>query len=79
MYFIVPRTDSNKASVGVVTATGEKGMKAAYANHYLVNGTTFPDVVLFEDAVLEDGVSKVKCAGFFGNDWSVKHGDFEWK
>ncbi len=79
MYFIVPRKDSDKASVGVVTATGEKGMKAAYMNHYLVNGTTFPDVLLFDDHVLVDGISEVKCAGFFGNDWSVATGDFEWK
>ncbi|WP_406685088.1 prolyl oligopeptidase family serine peptidase [Seonamhaeicola sp. MEBiC1930] len=79
MYFVVPRQDSDLASVGVVTATGEEGMKAAYANHYLVNGSTFPDVILFDDSVLVDGVSKVKCAGFFGNDWSIEHGDFEWK
>ncbi|WP_242092573.1 prolyl oligopeptidase family serine peptidase [Aestuariivivens sediminicola] len=79
MYFIVPRADSDIASVGVVTATGSKGMKAAYMNHYLVNGTTFPDVVLFDDSVLTQGMSAVKCAGFFGNDWSVDQGDFEWK
>ncbi|MBD0833546.1 carboxylesterase family protein [Aestuariibaculum sediminum] len=79
MYFIVPRNDSNLASVGVVTATGVKGMKAAYMNHYLVNGTTFPDVLLFDDEVLLNGTSAVKCAGFFGNDWSVENGDFEWK
>jgi len=79
MYFIVPREDSDTASIGVVTATGTKGMKAAYANHYLVNGTTFPDVLLFDDSVLSEGTSAVKCAGFFGNDWSVENGDFEWK
>ncbi|GAA3555755.1 alpha/beta hydrolase [Snuella lapsa] len=79
MYFIVPRTDSDKASVGVVTASGLKGMKAAYMNHYLVNGTTFPDVLLFDDEVLKNGITAVKCAGFFGNDWSVENGDFEWK
>ncbi|WMI66901.1 alpha/beta hydrolase-fold protein [Aestuariibaculum sp. YM273] len=79
MYYIVPRPDSDTASVGVVTATGEKGMKAAYMNHYLVNGTTFPDVLLFDDEVLINGTSAVKCAGFFGNDWSVEQGDFEWK
>ncbi len=78
MYFIVPRPDSDFASIGVVTATGEKGRKAAYMNHYLVNGTTFPDVLLFDDRVLLDGESKVKCAGFFGNDWSIENGDFEW-
>ena len=79
MYFIVPRKDSGFASIGVITATGSKGMKAAYMNHYLVNGTTFPDVVLFDDTVLTDGVSSVKCAGFFGNDWSVEKGEFEWR
>ena len=79
LYFIVPRSDSDLASVGVVTATGVEGMKAAYANHYLVNGTTFPDLMLFDDTVLEQGTSAVKCAGFFGNDWTIENGDFEWK
>jgi pimeloyl-ACP methyl ester carboxylesterase len=79
MYFIVPRKDSDIASVGVVTASGEKGMKAAYMNHYLVNGSTFPDVLLFDPEVLVNGMSAVKCAGFFGNDWSVETGEFEWK
>ncbi|MBJ6366718.1 carboxylesterase family protein [Snuella sedimenti] len=79
MYFIVPRADSDIASVGVVTASGQKGMRAAYMNHYLVNGTTFPDVLLFDDEVLKNGITAVKCAGFFGNDWSVENGDFEWK
>lgn len=79
LYFTVPRTDSNFASVGVVTATGNKGMKAAYANHYLVNGTTFPDVLLFDDSVLLNGDKEVKCAGFFGNDWSIDSGEFKWK
>ncbi|RUA08633.1 MAG: alpha/beta hydrolase [Flavobacteriia bacterium] len=78
MYFIYPRKDSDFASIGVVTATGEKGMKAAYMNHYLVNGTTFPDVTLFDDSVLKEGERNVKCAGFFGNDWSIDKGDFEW-
>lgn len=78
-YFIVPRPDSNIASVGVVGATGNNGLKAAYANHYLVNGTTFPDVLLFDDSVLQNGVDGVKCAGFFGNDWSIENGEFEWR
>src|SRR5690606_25884632 len=79
LYFIFPRADSDIASVGVVTATGEKGMKAAYANHYLVNGTTFPDVLLFDENVLSQGTTAIKCAGFFGNDWTIDKGDFEWK
>lgn len=79
LYFITPRKDSDTASVGVVSASGIIGMKSAYANHYLVNGTTFPDVLLFDKTILSQGTSAVKCAGFFGNDWSVENGDFEWK
>jgi predicted esterase len=79
MYFTVPRNDSAFASIGVVTASGLQGMKATYANHYLVNGTTFPDVLLFDDSVLLNGDKDVKCAGFFGNDWSIEKGDFKWK
>ena len=78
MYFTVPKSNSNIASIGVVTATGANGMKAAYANHYLVNGTTFPDVLLFDDTVLLNGDKAVKCAGFFGNNWSIEKGDFKW-
>jgi predicted esterase len=79
LYFIVPRSDSDIASIGVVSATGTKGRNAAYMNHYLVNGTTFPDVLIFDDSVLLDGEPAVKCAGFFGNDWGIESGDFEWK
>ena len=78
LYFTVPRSDSDFASIGVVTASGSNGMKAAYMNHYLVNGTTFPDVLLFDDRVLTDGDAKVKCAGFFGDDWSIEKGEFKW-
>lgn len=79
LYFIVPRTDSDTASIGVVSATGNQGRKAGYANHYLVNGTTFPDLLLFDDSVLSHGMDGVKAAGFFGNDWSVGNGEFEWR
>ena len=78
LYFTVPRSDSDFASIGVVTASGSNGMKAAYMNHYLVNGTTFPDVLLFDDRVLTDGDVKVKCVGFFGSDWSIEKGEFKW-
>ena len=63
-YFIYPRPDSDIASVGVVSATGEKGMKATYANHYLVNGTTFPDVIIVNSKVIKDGITGIEGAGF---------------
>ncbi|WP_420320075.1 alpha/beta fold hydrolase [Flagellimonas sp.] len=79
LYFIAPRTDSNKASIGVVAATGVSGLKAIYSNHYLLNGTSYPDLLLFSNDIMEYGTDGVKCAGFFGNDWSFKNGDFQWK
>ena len=79
MYFTVPRKDSDVATIGVIAATGNMAMKAAYANHYLLNGTTFPDVVLFNSDLLTEGFEAVKMAGFFGNDWTIESGDFEWK
>ncbi len=79
IYFIYPRKDSGIASVGIVTATGEKGMKATYANHYLVNGTTFPDVIIVNSNVIKDGITGIVGTGFFGNDWSVEKGDFVWR
>ncbi len=78
-FFIYPRKDSEIASIGVVTATGVRGMKAAYANWYLLNGTTFPDVMIFDQSVLQDGLAGVTASGFFGNDWSVSSGDWVWR
>ncbi|MGX1929682.1 alpha/beta fold hydrolase [Flagellimonas sp. 2504JD4-2] len=79
LYFVAPRPDSDTASVGVVTATGVQGMKAIYSNHYLLNGTSYPDLLLFSNGIMEYGTDAVKCAGFFGNDWSFSNGDFQWK
>ncbi|MEX0313598.1 MAG: alpha/beta hydrolase [Allomuricauda sp.] len=79
LYFIAPRPDSDIASVGVVTATGVEGMKAIYSNHYLLNGTSYPDLLLFSNDIMEYGTDAVKCAGFFGNDWSYENGDFQWR
>lgn len=78
-YFIFPRRDSDIASVGVVSATGGRGMKGAYANDYLENGTFFPDLLVFDDSMMKDGISGVKVGGFFGNSWSVEDGDFLWR
>ncbi|WP_431122880.1 alpha/beta fold hydrolase [Flagellimonas flava] len=78
LYFIAPRQDSDTASIGVVSATGTNGMKAIYSNHYLLNGTSYPDLLLFSNGIMDYGTDAVKCAGFFGNDWSFERGEFEW-
>ena len=54
-------------------------MQAAYSNHYLVNGTSFPEVLILDDKVLAEGLDGVTASGFFGNDWAVENGDFVWK
>ena len=77
--FIYPREDSNTASIGVISATGSLGMRGAYANDYLENGTTFPDLLIFDNTMMHEGISGVKASGFFGNDWSFEKGDFIWK
>ncbi|MDN5214862.1 prolyl oligopeptidase family serine peptidase [Fulvivirgaceae bacterium BMA12] len=76
-FFIYPRHDSDIASIGVVSATGEKGMKAAYANDYL-GRVAFPDIIIFDENMTKTGISGIKCGGFFGNDWSVDNGDILW-
>jgi pimeloyl-ACP methyl ester carboxylesterase len=78
-YFIFPRRDSDIASVGVITATGERGMKSAYANDYLENGTFFPDVMIFDDTMMKNGISGLKYSGFFDNSWNIEGGDFYWR
>ncbi|WZL90467.1 alpha/beta hydrolase [Salinimicrobium sp. 3283s] len=78
-YFIFPRRDSDIASVGVITATGERGMKGAYANDYLENGTFFPDVMIFDDTMMKNGISGLKYSGFFDNSWNIEGGDFYWR
>ncbi|WBL22866.1 alpha/beta hydrolase [Zunongwangia sp. HRR-M8] len=77
-YFIYPKENHEFASIGVVTASGIKGMHAAYANDYLENGTFYPDLLLFNDEMPKDGLSGIKGSGFFGNDWSVENGEFVW-
>ena len=79
LYFIYPRPDSDFASVGVVSATGEKGMKAVFANLYLDNGTTFPDVMIVSGEVIKEGLTGIEGAGFFGNDWTIGKGEFMWR
>ncbi|TVQ08308.1 MAG: alpha/beta hydrolase [Bacteroidetes bacterium] len=75
-YFIQPRIDSQTASVGVVAGTGPEGMKATFPNDYFSGITGFPDLLIFEVDWIKDGVDGIRVSGFFGNDWSVKNGEF---
>lgn len=70
-YFIYPRPDSDFASVGVVAGTGEKGMKATFANDYFSGVNGYPDLLIFKNNILKDGLDGIVVSGFFDNDWGI--------
>ncbi len=45
---------------------------------YLVPGIGFPDLLVSRASTYLRGESGVLCAGFFGDDWSLEGGEFEW-
>jgi pimeloyl-ACP methyl ester carboxylesterase len=77
--FVRPRPGSDVASVGAVCGTGVKGMRLTDRLPFFVSGVGYPDCVLFGPEGLTKGLAGVKAAGFFGNDWSVEHGEFAWR
>jgi hypothetical protein len=72
--FVYPRADCDQSQVGVVAATGAKGMRTAMRLRIYASMFGVPDLVAFRAAMLTDGEKGVIEAGFFGNDWSTKHG-----
>ncbi|MEO6720049.1 MAG: prolyl oligopeptidase family serine peptidase [Ferruginibacter sp.] len=74
-FFDWPIRNSATASVAVVSGTGIKGMKAAFANQYFAGASGFPDFMIYESGMLQSGISSVKLAGFFDNDWTLNEGE----
>lgn len=70
-YFNWPLRNSTMASVSVISGAGIKGMRAADANQYFAGGSGFPDYMIFSLDMLQDGVTGIKTAGFFDNDWKL--------
>lgn len=79
LYFIRPRMDSDKASVGVISGSGMKGFNAVNPNKYFVSGVGIPDLMIFTTDIYKNGFDGVKAAGYFGNDWTVENGEIEWQ
>ena len=76
--FIRPRPGSESASVGVVSGTGITGMHLTNTRPYLYAGYGLPDLTLFSwDDDAKGSVRLLGC-GFFGIDWQIDTGDFEW-
>ena len=78
-YLTYPRSGSETAVVGIVTATGTAGMHAAYANDYFLDTTFFPDLLVFTADLTRRGLPALLGAGYFGAGWDVDSGTFEWK
>jgi pimeloyl-ACP methyl ester carboxylesterase len=77
--FVRPRPDSDVAAVAAVTGTGITGLRLTDRLPFFVSGVGYPDFVLFGPETYSKGLSGVKAAGFFGNDWSVERGEFVWQ
>lgn len=73
---IRPRSESDSTSVGAVAATGLRGMRLSDRLPYLLPGVAFPDLMVFRSSILSKGEAGIEMAGFFGNDWSIKNGEF---
>jgi Prolyl oligopeptidase family len=76
--FLRPRPGSASASVVVVTGTGLKGLRLTERMPYFVSGADFPDLLVVGSDSLLKGAEGVRAAGYFGYDWSVEKGDFQW-
>lgn len=76
--FLRPRPGSDVACVAVVSGSGVPGMMLANRLNYFLSGVAYPDCTVIGPEMLRQGTKGVRVAGFFGNDWSVDHGDFAW-
>ena len=76
---IRPRPDSATASVGIVSGTGLSGMRATNRLRYFVSGIAYPDLFLCGAAALKDGPGEIRALGYFGLDWSLESGEFQWR
>ena len=77
---VMPRTASPEINleVGVVGGTGAAGLRLTQGLPYFLSGVGYPDCFVAGREMLEKGAAGVRAAGFFGNDWTVEHGDFAW-
>ncbi len=76
--FTRPRPGSKTASVGVVAGTGLVGSRVTDRLPYFQAGPGYPDLLLVGPEAWEHGTAGIRCAGFFGNDWSVERGEWAW-
>jgi hypothetical protein len=74
-----PYPGDDTALVGVVSGSGLAGLRLTERLPYFTSGAGFPDCLVVGADMLERGIDGVRAAGFFGPDWSVARGEFEWR
>jgi dienelactone hydrolase len=77
--FCRPRPGSNHASVAVISGSGVTGLKLTDRVPYFMAGVAYPDCTVFGVETLAKGNDGVLATGYFGNEWSVDHGEFAWR
>lgn len=75
---IRPRPGSETASVGAVAGTGLAGLRLTASIPYFRSGVGLPDWIVVGPEALKEGVTGIRGAGFFGNDWSLSDSDSGW-
>lgn len=73
---VLPRRGGSRGLVGVVAGTGLPGMRALDRLPVFISGVQPPDLLAIGPESWRDGLSAVRAAGFFGEDWSVETGRF---
>jgi dienelactone hydrolase len=79
LLFTYPIAGSDNNSVAVIAGTGEKGTRLTNRLGYFTSGASFPDLILYGPDMLETGTGGVIATGYFGEDWTVKSGEFVWR
>jgi len=78
-FFIQPRSDSDIASVIVLSGSGLTGMRSAYAVSFFRAFIRYPDCFVTRVNQEQAGNAENVAVGFFGLDWSVENGEFCFK
>lgn len=68
---VVPRHDSDTASVGIIAGTSLQGMRITNRLPYLVSGVGLPDFVILDTDMLRVGDKGLRAAGFLDADWAL--------
>ncbi|HVV71190.1 MAG TPA: alpha/beta hydrolase, partial [Verrucomicrobiae bacterium] len=76
--FLQPYPGDDQALIGVVAGSGMPGLRLTERLPYFLSGAAFPDCLVVGTDMLSIGNPGIRAAGFFGNDWSVARGEFDW-